>query len=59
MATSGRVFACALVFLTLNGAPLHVPPAGLFALTMAVAKNQADDASVAAYLRGRLKLPSG
>jgi death-on-curing protein len=49
--------ACALVFLALNGAPLHVPPAELYALTMAVANNQADDAAVAAYFRDRLKSP--
>jgi death-on-curing protein len=47
--------ACALVFLTLNGAPLHVPAAELYALTMAVANNQADDAAVAVYFRDRLK----
>ena len=50
--------ACALVFLALHGAPLHVPPAGLFALTMAVANNQADDTAVAAYFRDRLKSPA-
>ena len=49
--------ACALVLLTVNGAPLHVPPAELFALTMAVANDQADDKAVSAYLRDRLKLP--
>jgi death on curing protein len=47
--------ACALVFLALNGASLHVPPAELLALTMAVANNQGDDTAVAAYLRLRLK----
>lgn len=47
--------ACALVFLILNGAPLHVPPAELYALTMAVANNQSEDAQVAAYLRDRMK----
>jgi death-on-curing protein len=47
--------ACALVFLALNGAPLHVPAAELYALTMAVATNQADDAAIAVYLRDRLK----
>ena len=50
--------ACALVFLALNGAPLHVPPAEVFALTMAVANNQADDTAVAAYLRDRLRSPA-
>lgn len=51
--------ACALVFLALNGAPLHVPPAELLALTMAVANNQAADTAVAAYFRDRLKSPAG
>jgi death-on-curing protein len=46
--------ACALVFLALNGAPLHVPGEELYALTMAVANNQADDTVVAAYFRDRL-----
>ncbi len=47
--------ACALVFLALNGASLHVPPAEVYALTMAVANNQADDTTVAAYFRDRLR----
>lgn len=46
--------ACALVFLALNGEELHVPPAELYALTMAAAENQTDDAAVAAYLRDRI-----
>ena len=46
--------ACALVFLALNGAELHVPPAELYALTMAVAENRSDDSAVVAYLRDRL-----
>ena len=46
--------ACALVFLALNDAPLHVPGAELYGLTMAVATGQADDAVVASYLRSRL-----
>jgi death-on-curing protein len=46
--------ACALVFLALNGEELHVPPAEPYALTMAAAENQTDDAAVAAYLRDRL-----
>lgn len=50
--------ACALVFLVLNGESLHVPPAELFALTMAVASNQADDSAVAIYFRDRLKSPA-
>jgi death-on-curing protein len=49
--------ACALVFLALNGAPLHVPAAELYALTMAVANNQADDVALAGYFRDRLKSP--
>ncbi len=43
--------ACALVFLSLNGAPLHVPPVDLYALTMAVATGRADDTLVAAFIR--------
>ena len=46
--------ACALVFLAINGAALHVPGKELYDLTMAVATNQADDASVASYFRARL-----
>lgn len=46
--------ACALVFLAVNGVSRHVPPSELFALTMAVANNQADDVAVAAYLRDRI-----
>jgi death-on-curing protein len=49
--------ACALVFLALNGAPLHVPAAELYALTMAVANSQGDDAALAGYFRDRLKSP--
>jgi death-on-curing protein len=49
--------ACALVFLILNGASLHAPPAELLALTMAVANNQAEDTAVAAYFRHRMKSP--
>ncbi len=49
--------ACALVFLALNGAPMHVPPAELYTLTMAVANNQADDVAVAAYFRDRIASP--
>jgi death-on-curing protein len=50
--------ACALVFLALNGAPLHAPPAELYALTMSVAKNRAEDPAVAAYFRDRMKPPA-
>lgn len=46
--------ACALVFLTLNALALHVPPPELFAITMAAATSQTDDAKVALYLRDRL-----
>ena len=46
--------ACALVFLALNGAALHVNGAELYAITMKVATNQAGDSEVAAYLRERL-----
>jgi death on curing protein len=43
--------ACALVFLALNGASMHVPPAELYALTVTAANNQADNTVVAAYFR--------
>ena len=46
--------ACALVFLALNGAALHVNGAELYAMTMKLAINQAGDTEVAAYLRERL-----
>lgn len=46
--------ACALVFLALNGATLHVNGAELYAMTMKVAINQAGDTEVAAYVRERL-----
>ncbi len=46
--------ACALVFLALNNAALHVAPAELYALTMSVATGTADDKVVATYLRTRL-----
>lgn len=45
--------ACALVFLAMNGYALHVPPAELYALTMRVATNDAEDDVVAAYFRTR------
>jgi death-on-curing protein len=47
--------ACALVFLDLNGAPLHATPADLYGITMAAALGQADDSKVAALLRERLR----
>ena len=46
--------ACALVFLSLNGEPLHASPPELYALTMAAATDKADDSMVAAYIRERL-----
>jgi death-on-curing protein len=46
--------ACALVFLSLNGAPLHASPVELYALTMAVATGKADDKVVASFIRDRL-----
>ena len=46
--------ACALVFLAINGFPLHVTGAELYTLTMAVANNQAGDPEVASYFRERL-----
>ncbi len=46
--------ACALVFLSINGAPIHTAPKDLYALTMAVATNRADDNVVATFLRERL-----
>lgn len=46
--------ASALVFLKLNGREVHVAPRELYALTMQVAMNEADDDVVAAYLRDRM-----
>jgi prophage maintenance system killer protein len=46
--------ACSLLFHAVNGARLHAPPEELYALTMAAATGQADDAVVAAVLRRRL-----
>lgn len=43
------------VFLRLNGHVLHVPGKELYALTMQVANNEADDEVVAAYLRSRME----
>jgi death on curing protein len=45
--------ACALVFLALNDAALHVVGAELYAVTMRVATNQADVVEVAAFIRAR------
>lgn len=46
--------ACALVFLYLNGHEVHVPPGELYVLSMQAATRQADDSTVAFYLRERL-----
>ena len=46
--------ACALVFLAFNGAVLDVDGSELYALTVRVSTNQADDIEVAAYIRQRL-----
>lgn len=46
--------ACALVFLSLNGRRLRVPPEELYALTMQAAMRQVDDEVVAAYVRDRI-----
>jgi death-on-curing protein len=46
--------ACALVFLALDKLALHVSPPELYAITMAVATKDADDARVAAFLRERI-----
>lgn len=47
--------ATALVFLRLNGYVLHVPGKELYALTLKVAKNEAGDDVVAAYLRSGMQ----
>lgn len=47
--------AGALVFLALNGHALHVAPPELYALTMRVATNDADDRVVGAYFRERME----
>lgn len=46
--------ASALVFLALNGRPLHAPPVDLYALTMRVAMGRSKEAQVASWLRRRL-----
>ena len=46
--------ACALVYLHINGAPLHAPAPELFALTMAIAEGKADDIVASRYLRQHL-----
>jgi len=47
--------ASSLVFLSINGFALHVPPPELYALTMRVATGQADDSVVSKYFRTRLE----
>ena len=47
--------ATMLVFLALNGRPLHVRPAELYALVMAVATKEVTERQVAAWIRERLK----
>jgi death-on-curing protein len=52
--------ATALVFLRVNGAPLHVPGPELYALAMQVARNEIDEPAVAAWMRTRSQpLPPG
>ena len=46
--------ACALVFLAVNDAMLHVDGAELYAITMKAATGQVGDPEVAAFLRARL-----
>jgi len=46
--------AAALVFLALNGQPLHVPPIDLYDLTMRVAMGRAREAWVTAWLHKRM-----
>ena len=46
--------ACALVFLAVNDAVLHVDGAELYSITMKVSTGQAGDPEVAAFLRARL-----
>jgi len=45
--------AAMLVFLAINRRPLHVPPAELYALVMAVATNQVTEGQVATWIRER------
>lgn len=51
--------ATALVFLGLNGVLLDAPPEELYALTMAVATNRADDGVVSAAIREWLPQGAG
>ena len=45
--------AAMLVFLAINRRPLHVPPAELYALVMAVATKQVTEGQVATWVRER------
>ncbi len=47
--------ACALVFLSLNEAPLRAAPVELHALIVAAATHQVDASGVARFFRGRLR----
>lgn len=49
--------ATALVFLRVNGTPLHVPGPELYALAMQVARNEIDEAGAAAWMRTRVQSP--
>lgn len=49
--------ATSLVFLRVNGAPLHVPSPELYALAMQAANNEVDEAGVAAWMRARAQTP--
>lgn len=46
--------AAMLVFLYINGRPLHVPPQELYRIAMDVATNRVAEKEVAAYLRENL-----
>lgn len=46
--------AATLVFLHINGSPLHVPPPELYRLVMDVATNQIAEGSLAEFIRDRL-----
>jgi death-on-curing protein len=49
--------ATALVFLRVNGAPLHVPSPELYAVAMQAANNEVDEPGVAAWMRARAQQP--
>ena len=46
--------AAMLVFLHINGKPLHVPPPAVYRIAMDVATNRMAEDEVAAYLRGNI-----